>query len=169
MRHCGTLKAESLNYQALRKRLIAEVPGLDEETLADTLEGITNLHEMIAEVLRSALEDQAMAKGLKGRIEEMKERLDRLEARAKKKKQLALDAMSEAKLRKLTEPDFTASVRRGQPSLNVVAEADIPEGYWVPQPPRLDRAALTAALKIGEVVPGAILNAPNPTLTVRTK
>ena len=46
-------------YQALRNRLLSEWPQIDEETLADLLEGITDLHEMIAAVIRSALVDEA--------------------------------------------------------------------------------------------------------------
>ena len=44
----------------LKERLLAELPKLDEETLRDTLEGITDLHEMIAAVIRSALVDEAL-------------------------------------------------------------------------------------------------------------
>ena len=76
--------------------------------------------------------------GLRSRLEDMKERLSRLEERGAKKRQLALDAMSEAGLRKLEQPDFTASVRAGSPHLVIVAEAAIPSSYWVPQPPKLD-------------------------------
>ena len=42
-------------FGALRDRLLVEVPDIDEETLADTLEGITDLREMLAELVRSAL------------------------------------------------------------------------------------------------------------------
>ena len=38
---------ERSKYQLLRERLLADWPALDEETVRDTLEGITNLHEMI--------------------------------------------------------------------------------------------------------------------------
>ena len=48
---------------------------MDEETVLDTLEGITDLHEMIAAVIRSALVDEALHAGLRFRLDDMKERL----------------------------------------------------------------------------------------------
>jgi hypothetical protein len=53
--------------------------------------------------------------------------------------------------------------------LVIVAEPDIPQSYWVPQPPRLDRQSLLADLKRGEVIHGAELGNPKPCLAVRTK
>ena len=55
-------------------------------------------------------------------LDDMKERLSRLELRASKKRQLALEAMTEAGLTKLEQPDFTASARAGSPALVVIAE-----------------------------------------------
>jgi hypothetical protein len=77
--------------------------------------------------------------------------------------------MSEAGLRKIEQPDFTASARNGPPSLVVVAEDQIPEGYWVVQAPKLDRQALVGDLKQGDDIPGAQLSNPKPVLSVRTK
>jgi hypothetical protein len=156
-------------YQRLKERLLADYPSLDDETLADTLEGITDLPEMIAAVIRSALVDEALQAGLRARLDEMKRRLERLEERGTKKRQLALHAMSEVGLKKLEQPDFTASTRAGSPALVVVSEHIIPEAYWVPQPPKLDRQALLAALKRGDDVPGVQLANPKPCLAVRTK
>ncbi len=160
---------EVQTYSSMKERLVASFPEADDDTVRDTLEGITDLHEMIAELVRSALVDQAMGEGLKARIADMKERQGRLQERVDKKKLLALEAMNEADIRKLTEPDFTASLRKGQPSLQIVSEAEIPEDFWSPQPLRLDRTALTVALKQGAAVPGAILAPPEFGLTVRTK
>jgi hypothetical protein len=163
------LKSEALRYQCVREALLKKWPHLDEEALADTLEGITDLHEMIAAVIRSALVDEALQSGLRVRLEEMRQRLSRLEARGAKKRQLALEAMSEVGLKKLEQPDFTASARPGTPALVVVSQEKIPADFWVTQAPKLDRQALLRSLKRGQAVPGAQLNNPKPCLSVRTK
>jgi hypothetical protein len=142
---------------------------LDTETLTDTLEGITDLHEMIAAMIRSALVEEALQCGLRSRLEDMKLRMARLEERGLKKRQIALEAMTEVGLTKLEQPDFTASVRAGSPSLVVTAENLIPEDYWVPQAPKLSRQALLGDLKQGASVPGVQLSNAQPVLMVRTK
>ena len=163
------LSIEVSKHQLLRQRLIESYPAADEDTLLDTLEGITELNEMIAAVIRSALVDEALQIGLRSRLDDMKQRLGRVELRSEKKRQLALEAMSEVGLRKLEQPDFTASVRAGSPALIVVSEGDIPQTYWVTQPPRVDRQALLADIKRGDEIPGVQLSNPKPTLTVRTR
>jgi hypothetical protein len=45
---------EVTKHQLLKERLLAYDSTLDEETLRDTLEGITDLQEMITAVIRSA-------------------------------------------------------------------------------------------------------------------
>ena len=66
------LKAESHLYLEIRQRLLSKMARrYDEEILADTLEGITNLHEMVAAVIRSALVDEALCTGLRLRLDEM--------------------------------------------------------------------------------------------------
>jgi hypothetical protein len=163
------LSIETTKYLQLRDRIVLTYPEVDDETLRDTLEGITDLQEMIAAVIRSALVDEALQAGLRGRLDDMKERLSRLELRATKKRQLALEAMTEVGLAKLEQPDLTASARAGSPALVVVAEEAIPDAYRVPQPPKLDRQALLAELKRGAGIPGVQLSNPQPVLMVRTK
>ena len=163
------LSMEIHRYRLIRDRLIEAWPTLDPETVTDTLEGITDLPEMIAAVIRSALVDEALQVGLRTRIEDMRQRLTRLAERGLKKRQLAIEAMNEAGLKKLEQPDFTASARLGAPTLVVTSEQSIPEPYWIPQPPKLDRQTLTSDLRRGDQVPGAGLGNAAPILTVRTK
>ena len=156
-------------YGCFRQRLLDEYPNLDDETIRDTLEGITNVHELISELIRSALVDEALQAGLRTRIEDMRQRLTRLAGRGFKKRQLALEAMNEVGLKKLEQADFTASARLGAPPLVVTSDQAIPEAYWIPQPSRLDRQRLTSDLRRGDEVPGACLGNAAPILTVRTK
>ena len=113
--------------------------------------------------------DEALGSGLRARLDDMKERQSRLEVRASKKRELALQAMCEAGLAKLEQPDFTVSARAGVPALVVVSEPSIPETYWLTQPPKLDRQALLGELKRGGAIPGVELSNPKPVLMVRTK
>jgi hypothetical protein len=163
------LQAQVQTYNCLRQKVIDQYRDLDEETLHNTLEGITDLHEMIAAMIRSALVDEALHAGLRVRLDDMKERLSRLEVRASKKRELALHAMSEVGLAKLAQPDFTASMRAGTPALLVVSEQAIPSAFWLPQPPKLDRQGVLHELKRGIAIPGAELSNPRPVLMVRTK
>jgi Siphovirus Gp157 len=174
MRRCSDWSAarpaELARHKVIRARLLADIPDLDAVTLANTLEGITDLREILAEVLRSALDDEALAVALSARLADLKGRLDRVETRAKRKRQLVLQAMVEGDIDKLqTEADFTASLRQGSPTLDVIAEEKIPAPYWKTQPAKLDRQGLLSALRAGTPIDGAALAAPQVQLSVRTK
>jgi Siphovirus Gp157 len=163
------LEFSALRYRAIRDRIRAEDPQIDEKTLADTVEGLTDLHEIVAAIIRSALSDEALATGLKCRIADMQGRLDRLENRASKRRQIAKDIMVELDLKKITAPDFTISIRPGMPILLVLDEAAVPSIYWQPSAPRLNRQGLLSELKDGAEIRGVTLSNPEPVLSVRTK
>ncbi len=163
------LSQEVVHYTYLRERLVADFPDADEECLRDTLEGLTSLTDMLAEVLRSALEDQAFVTALRGRVGDMQARLSRIEERARKKRDLVCSVMERADVRKLTEPDLTVSLRSSRAPLVVTDEEAIPRDYWKAQAPKLDRQGLLLALSAGRDVPGAILGNAPMTISVRTK
>ena len=130
---------------------------------------MTKLSEMLAEVLRSCLEDQSLASALKARMVDMQERLSRFEERARKKRELVTSVMEQADLKKLMEPDFTVSLRPSRPPLMIIDEEAIPADFWRPQAVKLDRQGLISALSDGRDIPGAVLGNPPMTISVRTK
>jgi predicted RNA-binding protein len=163
--------ARSLAEHAyLREHLLAEYrEAIDEQTLRDTLEGISSLPEALAAVVRSYLEDLTVAAALGMRIGDMQERLSRIEARVERKRVTITEVMEKADIRKLEEPDFTASLRAVPPGLVVADESLIPQDYWKPQPAKLDKRGLLSALNAGMSVPGVSLGNGGTTLSVRTK
>jgi hypothetical protein len=130
------LEFAATTYRAIRDRIRAQDPQIDEQALADTVEGLTDLHEIVQAVIRAALSDEALILGLKCRISDMQGRLDRVQDRASKRRQIARDVMVELDLKKLNAPDFTASIREGIPSLMVINEDAVPSIYWQPSEPR---------------------------------
>jgi hypothetical protein len=156
-------------YKAIRERIIRLEEGVDDSTLADTLEGLTDLHEVIAAIIRSALIDEAMVAGLKAHIQSLQERLERLAHRATERRRISRDAMVEVAIKKISAPDFTVSLRPGTPALMVVDEKAIPQPYWEQRDPKLNKLDLIADLKAGVSVPGAHLSNPEPVLNVRIR
>jgi len=163
------LAFSAINYRAVRDRIRAQDPEIDEQTLADTVEGLTDLNEIVIALIRSALADEALVKALKCRIADMQGRLDRLQDRASKRRQIARDVMTDLDLKRLIAPDFTASIREGIPSLVVIDADAVPKSYWEPSEPRLRRQVLASDLKQGAEIEGVALSNPEPVLSVRTR
>ena len=156
-------------HNHFREKLREEFPNADDETLSDTLEGLSDLSDQLAEVVRSALEDESFHGALKLRLGEMRERAARLAHRAEKKRQLVTETMAKADIRRMVLPDITVTLRLGQPALVVTEEEHIPKTFWKAQPPKLDRQGLFTTLKEGHAIPGASLGNGQPTISVRTK
>ena len=156
-------------HEYLRNKLAEEFPDVDEECLNDTLEGLTNLHEMLAAVVRSQQEDRVLSAALKTRSEEMQSRLKRLEHRVDKKRELVATVMERAQIEKIMEPDFTVSIRNTPQPLVITDETSIPEEYWNPQPSKLDRKILLECVKSGQQIPGVCLGNGGRTISVRVK
>ena len=163
------LEFAAFNYRSLRDRIKADDPQIDEQTLADTVEGLTDLHEIIQVIIRSALMDESLVAALKCRIADMQDRLARLQDRASKRRQIAKDVMVELDLKKITAPDFTVSIRPGTPALMVIDEEAVPKIYWEPGEPRLRRQDLAYELKQGAEIEGVALSNPEPVLSVRVR
>lgn len=162
------LAFEKIKYLAIKEKILADNPDIDDQTLADTVEGLSELPDKLAAIVRDALEAETFAVALKVRMGEMEERLERFQHRAERRREIVRDTMLEAGLSKLQMPDFTASVRKGTPHVVIIDEALIPATFWE-QRPHLRKRELGEALKDGAQIEGATLSNPGMTLSVRTR
>ncbi len=156
-------------HEYLREKVSSDFPDIDEETLADTLEGLTSLHEKLSAIIRSQQDDRVMMDAMKLRVAEMLDRIKRYEARFTKKKDLITTVMERADIRSIKEPDFTASLRATPRQLSVTDEDALPDCYWRQRSPTLDRQRLISDLNAKLDVPGAVLGNGGVTVAVRVK
>ena len=158
-------------WEVMKKELLEFDPTLeqDEEALFDTLDGLTDLTDQLAALIRSADMDKRFAKAIKGRITELQTRMARLDKTSEKKRAIALHTMADADIKKITAEDLTISRRKVIPGLVIINEELIPDDYKkTVETTTIDRKALRAALDEGQRFPGAILGNESETLLVRT-
>lgn len=141
----------------------------DEDAIADTIEGETNLHEAIAAVMRDITEDEILLAGLEAMLKTLSDRKARIEYRIERRRAAILRGMEVGELKRLELPEATLSIRRVPPVLEITDEAQIPEIYWKPQPLKLDKAVIKSMLAGGENIPGAVLGNGSQSLSVRRR
>ena len=163
------VRLEAARYRLMAEELRAQYQCIDDDTLKDTLEGVSDLPQIIEALVRSSLDDGALLIGLKARIDEMQERQSRIKTRYDKKRELSAWAMAQSGVTKLEVPDFGVSLSSGIVRVEIDDTSKLPACYLVPQPPKPDRTAIGHALKGGQTVEGARLETGNPFITVRTR
>lgn len=162
---------ESIRFAEQAKAdLLREFPELaeDEQALLDTLDGCTDLAEVIEAFIRSADEDEALCAGAKERARQIAERGKRFDERASKKRLLVARALERAGIKKIERPEFTISLRNVPPAVVVTNETAIPVNFWQEKIVRsLDKTAIKKSLEAGTDVAGAHLSNGGITVAVR--
>jgi hypothetical protein len=162
------LRGEAAHYRTLAEQLQERFVDIDDDTLHDTLQGMSNLPDMIEEIVRSCLDDEAMIGAMKIRLEALSGRQARFKSRVERKRELVSWAMGQAAMGRLDVADFSVFLRQGLQKLAIDDEAQLPDIYLVPQPPKVNRNLLLDALKSGSVIAGASLVLGEPHIMVRT-
>lgn len=141
----------------------------DKETIRDTIEGETSLHDTIAAVMDDIREDEILVAGIDTMTKTLVDRKQRIEDRIGWRRAAIERAMLIGELSSLQLPDATISLRQCPRKLEIVDEAKVPAKFWKAQDPVLDKAALKEALTAGEDIAGATLNNGGVSLTIRRK
>jgi hypothetical protein len=115
----------------------------DPEFLADSIEGQTNVLELIDLLDKSIVEDEARSTGYESVAKEYAEKKRRADARADRKRALLQNALDMIGLRKHRTSVSTLSLAPVPIKAIVLEEADVPSRFWKTQEPKLDQKALT--------------------------
>lgn len=136
---------------------------IDEQTFADTLEGLSGDLEVKATNVAMFVRNlEASAEAIKNAEKAMAERRKALEAKADRIRQYLLDNMNRTGITKIDCPYFVLSVRKNPPAVEVLNQDMIPDEYFdIPEPPAptLNKNRLKEDLKAGVIVEGAKLTA----------
>lgn len=135
---------------------------LDDQTVADTLEGMTGAIEVKAvNVACVARNLEATAGAIREAEAQMSARRKAIERRAEHLRAYLLHAMQATGIQKIEAPQFRLSVRANPQFADVFEPAQVPEAYMrhpPPPSPTPDKIAIKAALKSGVDVPGCRLD-----------
>ena len=128
---------------------------IDEQTFADTLESI-GADEKINSYCEIINQFKADVKSIKDEISRLTERKDNCENAIERMKS-ALDEFMKASGKTKEKTDKFTIYYRNTQSVNILDEDKLPDEYLIPQPPKIDKKAISAAIKGGEKVDGAEL------------
>lgn len=165
----SNLDREAHIYLWLRERLLEQHESLkdDPEALADTLEGITHLHEAIEWTVQRIAEDEEMVVGIKERARFLNERLGRIEQRIDARRALILETLQKIDQKKIMHPEFTITRQSSPRRVVITDESILPHNLFREQAPMVDKKAIKEILVQGLEVPGAELSEPTENLVIR--
>lgn len=142
------MKLHELTGQYLALLELAEDESIDPEVIRNTMEGLDGELEEKADACASIIFQ------LDGNIEMVDKEIQRLE---KKKKAMKYNQryiksnletfMIQVGKKKFKTDLFSFGIQKNAPSLDIIDETKIPEEYFIPQDPKLDRKRLLADIK----------------------
>lgn len=134
---------------------------IDEQTLRDTLEGLSgDLETKAANVAAFARSLDATAEAIKKAEAEMAERRKKIEKRAASLREYIKTNMEACGISKIECPWFVLSIRNNPPAVQIEAPDMVPDAYKreIPTPPpEPDKKLIAQALKDGYDIPGCRL------------
>lgn len=147
-----------LYLQDLQK--LAELD-LDEQTVTDTLEGLSgDLEVKATNVAAFARNLEASADAIKGAEAQMAARRKAIERRAEQLRKYLKDNMERCGITKIESPQFALAIKKNPPAVHVEAPESVPAAFFNVQPipaPVMDKKRIADALKAGQDVPGCRL------------
>jgi DNA repair exonuclease SbcCD ATPase subunit len=129
-----------------------------QDGLSDTLESLNDAIEDKAVGYAKVMKNlEAQAKAIKDEEDRLADRRRSLESNVKRLKESLEQAMIDVNMKKIKTELFSFNIQKNPPSVDVLNESAIPNNYFIPQDPKLDKKAILADLKNGVEIPGATM------------
>ena len=126
---------------------------IDEQTVADTLEGI-GVEEKLESYIYIQKQFEADLSNFKAEKERIEKRLKTCQSAIDRMKAAVMAFMSATGTKKARAGTFDLSIRATE-SVNIVDESKIPNEWLIPQAPKVNKVEIKKALKAGKQVAGA--------------
>lgn len=144
---------------------------MDEQTIADTLEGLSGaLEEKAKNVAFFVRNLESTAEQIKLAEKQMADRRKAMENRAERIREYLKTNMELAGITQIECPHFKLAIKKNPPSVVIDAESQIPADYMtqpVAPPPAPDKKLIAQAIKDGFEVPGAHLETGKTRLDIK--
>jgi hypothetical protein len=144
---------------------------IDEQLKLSTLEGETELNELVSALLAENEDDEGNIGQVKEQIETRRERIARFERRIEARRNAIVSLMDTAQITKLPLPEATISLRTLQPRPKVIDAEQLPDEFVTIETIRRPNTdALKQAFEAGKPLPpGVVITNGGASLTVRRK
>lgn len=149
------MKLYEISETARKLQELLEAGEIDEQAVSDTLEAI-GAEEKLESYCYVQKNLEAEVAAYKAEIERMTARKQSLEKQIDRLKAAQVEFLQASGQKKAKAGTFSLALRESE-AVCVTDESAIPAAFWKPQPAKLDKAAVKAALKAGEAVAGAAL------------
>ena len=131
---------------------MAEEQDIDFSEALDSLEdAFEEKAENIVKIMRTL---EAKEKAYKDEVDRLNAQRKTLNNRVQTLKDYLQENMNVMGKKKVESGLFTVAIQKSPPTLKIDDDKYIPDGYWIPQPPKLDRKELLQDMKLGEVIEG---------------
>ena len=149
--------------------LLLAYPDLAEDDVlrADMIEAQTRAYDFLGLLEAKRQDALIFVDGIKARIKELRERLERMERRDEALRGAMRKVLEAANLKKVELPGVTIAMRLGTPHVIITDEPSLPE-YYVRIKREPNKTLIGAALKAGTTIPGAELSNAEPVLWIKT-
>lgn len=144
-----------INGQIAQLAEMLESGEIDETAYNDTVEAL-GAEIAVDDVIKAIRNKQADVEAYKGEADRLTDKKRRAEAAVDGLKALLLRYMQITEQKSVKTSLFTAS-KGVSKSADITDETALPAEYLIPQPPKVDKKAILAALKEGKQITGAEL------------